>query len=102
MIRAPEYDAPRLTRGNGTRTAQGKKAPDAEHRRRRGTRELNEELSRYYRLPANQEEWRRPELVVKGEHDCDRSEPQRFAYPCSLLVLKDVEDFVAPPAQPPV
>ena len=43
----PVYTAPRLTKGVGMRATQGKKAPDAEHRRRKKVRELNEELSRY-------------------------------------------------------
>ena len=53
-IRVREYAEPRLFEGRGKRTAEGKKAPDAEHRRRKGTRQLNEELSRYYQLGVNQ------------------------------------------------
>lgn len=68
-FRAPVYDTPRLTRGTGVRTTQGKKAPDTEHRRRENTRELNEELSRYYQLATNQEAWGCPELVLKGKYD---------------------------------
>jgi len=64
----PVYDAPRLKKGVSTRTTQGKKAPDAEHRRRMGTREINEELSRYYQLGVNQSVWRCPELLRKGKH----------------------------------
>jgi hypothetical protein len=69
LIRTPVYAEPRLTRGAGTRTAQGRKAPDADHRRRMETRQLNEELSRYYPLGENQSVWKCPELLLKGKHD---------------------------------
>lgn len=67
-IREPVYDAPRLARGAGTRTTEGKDAPDAEDRRRREIRTLNEELSRYYRLATNQRAWGCPGLLSKGKH----------------------------------
>ena len=72
-IRVPMYPGPRLIRGTGKRSLQGKKAPDAEHKRRKGTRELNEELSQYYQLAENQTAWGCPELLLKGKHDRDHS-----------------------------
>ena len=66
--RIPVYATHRLTKGAGTRTTQGKKAPDAEHRRRMSTRELNEELSRYYQLGVSQSTWDCPGLLTKGKH----------------------------------
>ena len=72
-IRVREYAEPRLTEREGKRTAEGKKAPDAEHKRRKGTRELNEELSQYYRLENNQAVWGCPELLCKSKHGRDYS-----------------------------
>jgi len=66
--RIPVYAAPRLKKGDGTRTTQGKRAPDAEHRRRMSTRQLNEELSRYYQLGVSQSTWDCPGLLTKGKH----------------------------------
>ena len=66
--RIPVYAAPRLTKGAGTRTTQGKSAPDAEHRKRMSTRQLNEEPSRYYRLGVSQSTWDCPRLLRKGKH----------------------------------
>lgn len=66
--RPPVYETHKLRRGTGTRSAQGDKASDAEHRRREGIREVNEALSRYYRLPVNQSVWACPELLSKGKH----------------------------------
>lgn len=66
-IRVPIYTGPRLIKGIGRRTARGKKGPDAEHKRRKGARELNEELSQYYQLAANQAVWGCPELLSKGK-----------------------------------
>jgi len=68
-IRIPVYTTHRLKKGPGTRTTQGKSASDAEDRRRIGTRELNEELSRYYQLGVNQPNWECPGLLRKGKHD---------------------------------
>ena len=68
-IREPVYDTPRLTRRTGRRTAQGRKRPDKEYRRRQGALELNGELSRYYQLAANQGAWKCPELLSNGKHD---------------------------------
>jgi len=71
-IRVPIYPGPRLLKGKGKRTAEGKKGADDEHKRRKEARELNQELSRYYQLPVNKLAWSCPELVLKGEHrrDC--------------------------------
>jgi hypothetical protein len=71
--RAPVYPEPRLLKGKGRRTAEGDKFPDAEHKRREETRELNQELSRYFQLPGAQAVWGCPELVLKGKHGCDHS-----------------------------
>ncbi|KAF9647939.1 hypothetical protein BDM02DRAFT_3116265 [Thelephora ganbajun] len=68
-IRIPIHAGPRLFKGNTKRTAKGKKGPDAECRRRKGARETNEELSRYYPLTTVEEEWRCPELLVQVLHD---------------------------------
>jgi len=62
------YDTHRLSGGNGKRTAKGKSAPDAEHRRRKAIRRLNKKLSRYYLLETNQAAWGCPELLKKGKH----------------------------------
>ena len=67
-VPVPVYDAPRLAKGAGKRSAQGKRAPDVEHRRRIVTRGLNEELSRYYRLAMGKPAWKCPELLSKGKH----------------------------------
>ena len=71
--RKPVYSEPRLTKGAGRRTTQGKKASDVEHRRREGVRELYEELNQYYQLATIQAVWGCPELLVKGKHGCDHS-----------------------------
>jgi len=72
------YDVPRLKKGTGTRSTQGKRASGAEHRRkkaldaesrrRREIRRLNAELSRYYRLGVNRLVWECPELLSRGKH----------------------------------
>ena len=71
MIRVPTYTEPRLAKGANKRTAEGKKDPDKEHRRRKGVRGWNEELSRYYRLAPKRAAWRCPELLLKGKHGRD-------------------------------
>jgi len=71
-IREPVYPTPRLLKGKGKQTTDGKKAK-AERRRREGTRELNEKLSRYYQLPGEQPAWGCPELLLNGKHWRDRS-----------------------------
>jgi len=63
----PVYTAPRLKKGAGTRTTQGK-GPDVEYGKGEGTQELNEELSRYYRLGVSQSTWECPGLLTKGKH----------------------------------
>jgi len=78
LTRAPVYDVPRLKKGTGTRSTQGKRASGAEHRReraldaesrrRRETRRLNGELSRYYQLGVNKSEWGCPDLLSRGKH----------------------------------
>lgn len=55
------------------RTKQGKRAADAEYRRRTAIRELNEELSKYYELEGDQEAWGCPQLLLKGKHVRDHS-----------------------------
>ena len=67
-IRVPVYPGPRLFKGKGERTAEGKKGPDTEHRRRNGTRELNEDLSEFYLLADGKPTWKCPELLLKGKH----------------------------------
>ena len=69
------YPAPRLRKGRGVRTAVGKKGPDTEHRRRKGTRGLNEDLSRYYLLAKGKLSWECPELLLNGKHESDHSTP---------------------------
>jgi len=68
FTRAPVYAGPRLKKGTNTRSTQGKKAPDAEHERRKGARDLNGELSRYYQLAVNKSIWECPDLLSKGKH----------------------------------
>ena len=70
-IRVQVYSEPQLLKGRGERTAMGRRDPDAEHRRRKGTRGVNEELSQYYLLAEGQEAWGCPELLLKGKHECD-------------------------------
>ena len=70
-IRVRVYSEPQLLKGRGERTAMGRKGPDAEDRRRKGTRGVNEELSQYYLLAEGQEAWGCPELLLKGKHGCD-------------------------------
>ena len=77
----PVYDTPRLTKGIGKRTAKGKSAPDAEYKRRKGTRALNEELSKYYALETNQAAWGCPDLLSKGKHCSDHSTSYIAAHP---------------------
>jgi hypothetical protein len=65
----PTYPGSRLAKGISKRTTQGKKASDAEYKRRMEIRGLNEELSQYYQLATNQVTWACTELLLKGEHD---------------------------------
>jgi len=81
-LRVPMYSEPRLIKGTGRRTGEGRKAPDVEHKRRKGIRGLNEELSKYYQLAANQTAWGCPDL------------------PYSFLVLSDVEGLPKPLVNP--
>jgi len=74
MIRLPLYPGPRLLKGKAKRAAQVKKGAKAERKRRKGTRELNEKLSRYYPLP-DPAVWTSPELLLKGKHGRDRLLP---------------------------
>ena len=67
--RAPVYALPRLKKGTAARSTQGKRASDAEDRRRKEIRRLNEELSRYYQLGVNQSVWGCPDLLLRGKHD---------------------------------
>jgi len=67
-IRVPVYPGPRLLKGKGKLTAEGKKCAVAEHKRRKGIRGLNQEPSRYYQLPVNQAAWGCPELLLKGKY----------------------------------
>ena len=67
------YTEHRLLKGKGTRTKEGSKGPDSEHKRRTGVRELNEELSKYYQLPGRQTAWGCPELLLKGKRSRDHS-----------------------------
>ena len=62
------YPGPRLRKGKGKRTAEGKKGPDTEHKRRKGTREFNEDLSEFYLLPGDKKVWECPDLLLKGKH----------------------------------
>lgn len=71
--RLPVYAGPRLIKGTGKRTAEGKTAPDLEYEKRKGTRDSNEELSRYYELAPKQAAWGCPALLSRGKHDCDHS-----------------------------
>jgi len=79
-IRVPVYPEPRLIKGISKRTAQVKKGAEAERKRRKGARGGNEELSRYYLLPANQRAWGCPELLLKGKHGRDHSSSWHSAY----------------------
>jgi len=72
-IREPVYPEPQLLTGKGVRTKEGSKGPDDEHNRRKGTRELNQELSKYYQLPGKKAVWGSPELLLKGKHWRHRS-----------------------------
>ena len=64
----PVYPGPRLKKGIKPRSAQGKKGPDTEYKRRKRTRDLNEELSRYYQLGVKKSVWECPDLLSKGKH----------------------------------
>jgi len=79
-IRVPVYPKPRLIKGISKRTAQVKKGAEAERKRRKGARGANEELSRYYLLPANQRAWGCPELLLKGKHGRDHPSSWHSAY----------------------
>ena len=99
-IREPVYDTSRLSRGKRTRTAEGKEAPDAEYQRRSGTRELNEEPSRYYRLSMGKGARVCSKLLSKGKHGHGYSAHQHSTCSYSFLVLSDVENILKPPDQP--
>jgi len=71
----PVYPEPRLRKGRGIRTAVGKTGPDREHRRRKGTRELNGDLSKYFLLAEGKLLWESTELLLKGKHESDHSIP---------------------------
>lgn len=96
--REPVYGAPKLSTGYGGRTTQGKRAPDAGHKRKTGIRRVSEELSRYYET-LEQQEWGCPELLVKGKHNRNHSASRHSAYLYSFVVLKEVENL-QPPATP--
>ena len=77
----PVYGTPRLTRGVGRRKTECRIDPDAERRRREGTRELHEELSRYFLLGEGQATWSCPELTMEGKHGCDPSTSSHSTHP---------------------
>jgi len=84
------------------RTTEGKKASDAEQRRRKVTRDKIEDLSKYYQLATDQANWRCPELLSKSKRNHDHSAYRYPAYLCAFLVLKDVENLSKPPVNPSV
>jgi hypothetical protein len=71
QIRERVYPEPRLAKATGKKTAESKRAKK-ERVRRKGARELNEELSQYYPLAGNAPEWGCPALLVKGKHGRER------------------------------
>ena len=60
------------TRGRKTRNG----AADAEAERRGVIRGINEEISRYYKLPPGQTKWCCSELISEGKRDQDHSQEQ--------------------------
>ena len=71
----PVYPSHRLKDGAAKthgRRVQGE-ATDTEAWRREGIQRLNEELSRYCKLPEGQTRWECPEMISKGEHDHNQS-----------------------------
>lgn len=67
----PVYANPRLRKG-GPPKAQGVKHQSrsaiSECKRRDDTRRINEELSRYYKLPQGWAEWACTDLILEGKH----------------------------------
>lgn len=84
MIWKPVYNGDRLFKGHVQRTGVGSDRAEVEYRRRNGTREVYEKLSRYYPLEGSTSAWTTTQLLVKGKHECDHSISRRFAY-CTLL-----------------
>lgn len=102
-IRVPMYPEHRLfeAKTRVERTVAGKKRADAEHRRREGARELNEELSQHYLLDVDREVWTAPGLLLEGKREPDRSTSCQSAYSRSSIVLGDVLQLLKPLAEPP-
>ena len=80
-IRQPVYNGGRLAKGRGLRTKSGSKEADEEYERRNVTRQVYQELSRYYRLEGGWAVWSAPQLLSRGKRGCSRSALINFTYP---------------------
>ena len=71
----PASDEPSLGTCSGPQRKGKKRTPDAEREsiRRKDIRELYEELSKFYELPAKATTWKCPGLLAKGKLGCDHS-----------------------------
>jgi hypothetical protein len=99
--REPIYAGHYPVKGKGNRTKKGNKNADVECKRGKTTRELNEELSRYYKLEDDQVPWTTTALLRKGRHKIDRSTSWRFAHLCSFAVLEELSTPPIPPVELP-
>ena len=75
------YSGDRLAKGRGLRTKSGSKEADGEYERRNGTRQVYQELSRYYRLEEGWAVWSVPQLLSRGKRGRSRSTLCNFTYP---------------------
>ena len=81
MLRGPVYAEDHLLKGHGRRKGVGSKGADEEYERRNGTRQVYQNLSRYYRLERGRSAWSAPQLLLMGKHGNGYSTSRRFTYP---------------------
>ena len=77
LYQVPASNEPSLSKCGDGQKGQSKRSADAEreNRRRKGTRALNEEISKFYQLPRGELAWKCPRLLSKSEHGRDHSMP---------------------------
>ena len=72
-IRDPIHPDHRLQVGKSRRRTQRTRESDQNRKLRQQSRELYEDLSKYYPLPRNRSIWRTWDLVFEGKDECDHS-----------------------------
>lgn len=94
----PVYNVSRLRRGSPSKVQGQKprnKSAEAEAKVRAETREINEELSRYYELPEDWTEWGCSDILSRGQHGRGHSLVISLLT-CIPSVLRDVETLPIP------